>query len=91
MYRQCRHRQRRPPRLHQELTRRHEVEGRPGGFVICERWETRARLDACLDACLAVSRLRELVPRMRGLVGGSVGYGIRLLCPLCRARWSSTP
>ncbi len=87
VYRQCRHRQRRPPRLHQELTRCHVVEGGPGGFVICERGETCA----CLAACLAVSRLRELVPRMLELVGGSVGYGICLLCPLCRARWSSTP
>ncbi|MEU0769933.1 hypothetical protein ABZ480_22870, partial [Streptomyces albogriseolus] len=61
--------------------------GRPGGFVICERWETRA----CLAACLAVSRLRELVPPLLELVGGFVGYGICLLCPLCRACWSSTP
>ncbi|MDT6974654.1 antibiotic biosynthesis monooxygenase [Streptomyces cellulosae] len=55
----------------------HEVEGRPGEFVIHERWETRAHL----DAHLAAPRMRELVPRMLELIEGSVEDGIRLLRP----------
>ncbi|CAL9379161.1 putative quinol monooxygenase [Streptomyces werraensis] len=55
----------------------HEVEGRPGEFVIYERWETRAHL----DAHLAAPRMRELVPRMLELIDGSIEDGIRLLRP----------
>ncbi|MFD1833334.1 putative quinol monooxygenase [Streptomyces desertarenae] len=143
MHRQRRHRQRRPPRLHQELTRlgtgtqpvstehdteqsrnhhdrsthrlrdrrlgregeggqggrpqgvhhrrrhpsrndpgnidyeSHEVEGRPGEFVIYERRETRAHL----DAHLAAPRMRELVPQMLELIDGSIEDGIRLPRP----------
>ncbi|WP_432933042.1 putative quinol monooxygenase [Microbispora sp. CA-135349] len=55
----------------------HEVEGRPGSFVIYERWETRAHLDAHLGA----PRMRELVPQMLELIEGSIEDGIRLLRP----------
>ncbi|MEU9243483.1 putative quinol monooxygenase [Streptomyces sp. NPDC048385] len=53
----------------------HEVEGRPGEFVIYERWETRAHL----DAHLAAPRMQELVPQMLELIEGSIEDGIRLL------------
>lgn len=55
----------------------HEVEGQPGAFVIYERWESRAHLDAHLGA----PRMSELVPRMLELIDGSVEDGIRLLRP----------
>ncbi|MBM4605989.1 antibiotic biosynthesis monooxygenase, partial [Rhodococcus hoagii] len=55
----------------------HEVEGRPCEFVIYERWETRAHLDAHLDA----PRMRELIPQMLELIDGSIEDGIRLLRP----------
>ncbi|KOT38041.1 monooxygenase [Streptomyces caelestis] len=55
----------------------HEVEGRPGEFVIHERWESRAHL----DAHLAAPRMRELVPQMLELIDGSIEDGIRLLRP----------
>lgn len=47
--------------------------GRPGEFVIYERWETRAHLDA--------PRMRELFPQMLELIDGSIEDGIRLLRP----------
>ncbi|GAA3231479.1 putative quinol monooxygenase [Streptomyces thermocoprophilus] len=56
----------------------HEVEGRPGEFVIHERWETRAHL--------AAPRMRELVPQMLELIDGSIEDGIRLLRPFRPAR-----
>lgn len=55
----------------------HEVEGRPGTFVIYERWETRAHLDAHLSA----PRMAALVPEMLALIDGSIEDGIRLLRP----------
>lgn len=55
----------------------HEVEGQPGSFVIYERWETRAHLDAHLGA----PRMQELVPQMLELIEGSIEDGIRLLRP----------
>lgn len=57
----------------------HEVEGQPGTFVIYERWETRALLDAHLSA----PRMAALVPEMLELIDGSsfIEDGIRLLRP----------
>jgi quinol monooxygenase YgiN len=55
----------------------HEVEGRPGAFVIYERWENREYLDAHLSA----PRMHELVPRMLELIDGSIEDGITLLHP----------
>lgn len=55
----------------------HEVEGQPGAFVIYERWETRALLDAHLSA----PRMAALVPEMLELIDGSIEDGIRLLRP----------
>jgi quinol monooxygenase YgiN len=55
----------------------HEVDGTPGAFVIYERWQTRAHLDAHLSA----PRMRELVPQMLELIDGSVEDGISLLRP----------
>nr|WP_033276387.1 putative quinol monooxygenase [Actinospica acidiphila] len=55
----------------------HEVEGRPGEFLIYEHWESRAHL----DAHLAAPRMRELVPQMLELIEGSIEDGIRLLRP----------
>ncbi|MTD55553.1 putative quinol monooxygenase [Amycolatopsis pithecellobii] len=55
----------------------HEVDGRPGTFVIYERWENREYLDAHLGA----PRMRELVPQMLELIEGSIEDGIRLLQP----------
>lgn len=60
----------------------HEVEGQPGAFVIYERWESRAHLDAHLGA----PRMSELVPRMLELIDGSVEDGIRLIRPFRPAR-----
>ncbi|WP_203720856.1 putative quinol monooxygenase [Paractinoplanes brasiliensis] len=55
----------------------HEVEGRPGAFVIYERWENRE----CLDAHLSAPRMNELVPQMLKLIDGSIEDGISLLRP----------
>ncbi len=55
----------------------HEVEGEPGAFVIYERWESRALLDAHLSA----PRMAALVPEMLALIDGSIEDGIRLLRP----------
>lgn len=55
----------------------HEVEGRPGSFVIYERWESRAHLEAHLQA----PRMTALVPEMLELIEGSIEDGIRLLQP----------
>ncbi|BCN52143.1 hypothetical protein RE9425_05330 [Prescottella equi] len=55
----------------------YEVEGKPCVFVIYERWETRAHL----DAHLAAPRMRELIPQMLELIDGSIEDGIRLLRP----------
>ncbi|QIZ97797.1 putative quinol monooxygenase [Leifsonia sp. PS1209] len=55
----------------------HEVEGQPGSFVIYERWERRASLDAHLSA----PRMVALVPEMLELIDGSIEDGIRLLRP----------
>jgi quinol monooxygenase YgiN len=55
----------------------HEVEGRPGEFVIYERWQTREHLDAHLGA----PRMQELVPQMLELIDGSIEDGITLLRP----------
>ncbi|WP_432522839.1 putative quinol monooxygenase [Kineococcus sp. SYSU DK006] len=55
----------------------HEVEGRPGAFVIYERWESRALLDAHLGA----PRMAALVPQVLELIDGSIEDGIRLLRP----------
>ncbi|MQY19612.1 putative quinol monooxygenase [Nocardia macrotermitis] len=60
----------------------HRVEGRPGTFVIYERWESREHLDAHLGA----PRMRELVPQMLELIDGSIEDGIRLLHPFRPAR-----
>jgi quinol monooxygenase YgiN len=51
----------------------HEVEGRPDAFVIYERWENRAALDA--------PRMEKLVPQMLELIEGSIEDGITLLRP----------
>lgn len=55
----------------------HEVEGKPGSFVIYERWETKELLDAHLGA----PRMQELVPQMLELIQGSIEDGITLLRP----------
>jgi quinol monooxygenase YgiN len=55
----------------------HEVDGRPGTFVIYERWETRELLDAHLGA----PRMQALVPQMLELIEGSIEDGITLLRP----------
>ncbi|GAA0312737.1 putative quinol monooxygenase [Kineococcus aurantiacus] len=55
----------------------HEVEGQPGAFVVLERWESRAHL----EAHLAAPRMSELVPAVLELIEGSVEDGIRLLRP----------
>ena len=55
----------------------YEVEGKPCEFVIYERWESRAHL----DAHLAAPRMRELIPQMLELIDGSIEDGIRLLRP----------
>ncbi|MDI9835002.1 putative quinol monooxygenase [Streptomyces sp. KAU_LT] len=55
----------------------HEVDGRPGEFVIYERWEARTHLDAHLTA----PRMHELVPQMLELIDGTIEDGIRLLHP----------
>lgn len=55
----------------------HEVVGDPGAFVIYERWESRAHLDAHLGA----PRMTELVPQMLELIDGSVEDGMTLLRP----------
>ncbi|WP_203137316.1 putative quinol monooxygenase [Microbacterium sp. JZ31] len=55
----------------------HEVAGENGAFVIYERWETRALLDAHLTA----PRMAALVPEMLELIDGSIEDGIRLLRP----------
>lgn len=60
----------------------HEVEGQPGAFVVYERWESRAHLDAHLSA----PRMSELVPAMLELIDGSVEDGIRLVRPFRPAR-----
>jgi quinol monooxygenase YgiN len=60
----------------------HEVEGRPGEFVIYERWETREHLDAHLGA----PRMQDLVPQMLELIDGSIEDGITLLRPFRPAR-----
>jgi len=55
----------------------HEVEGKPGLFVIYERWETIEMLHAHLGA----PRMQELVPQMLELIEGSIEDGISLLRP----------
>jgi len=55
----------------------HEVDGRPGEFVIYERWETREHLTAHLSA----PRMQGLVPQMLELIDGSIEDGITLLRP----------
>lgn len=55
----------------------HEVDGRPGAFVIYERWETREHLDAHLGA----PRMQDLVPVMLDLIDGSIEEGITILRP----------
>ena len=55
----------------------HEVDGQPGAFVIYERWESRALLEAHLQA----PRMAALVPEMLELIDGSIEDGIRLLRP----------
>jgi quinol monooxygenase YgiN len=53
----------------------HEVEGKPGEFVIYERWETREHLDAHLGA----PRMQDLVPQVLELIDGSIEDGMTLL------------
>jgi quinol monooxygenase YgiN len=60
----------------------HEVDGKPGEFVIYERWETREHLDAHLGA----PRMQDLVPQMLELIDGSIDDGITLLRPFRPAR-----
>jgi quinol monooxygenase YgiN len=60
----------------------HEVEGTPGAFVILERWESRAHLEAHLGA----PRMQDLVPQMLELIDGSIEDGITLLRPFRPAR-----
>lgn len=60
----------------------HEVDGRPGEFVIYERWETREHLDAHLGA----PHMQDLVPQMLELIDGSIDDGITLLHPFRPAR-----
>ncbi|MEZ2717911.1 putative quinol monooxygenase [Niallia circulans] len=55
----------------------HEVEGKPGTFIIYERWENRDALDRHLNA----PRMQELVPKLLELMEGSIEEGIRLLQP----------
>jgi quinol monooxygenase YgiN len=55
----------------------HEVDGRPGAFLIYERWESRGHLDAHLGA----PRMKDLVPQMLELIDGSIEDGITLLRP----------
>lgn len=55
----------------------HEVDGRPGAFVIYERWESREHLDAHLGA----PRMQKLVPEMLELIEGSIEDGITILRP----------
>ena len=55
----------------------HEVDSKPGAFVIYERWETREHLDAHLSA----PRMQDLVPQMLELIDGSIEDGITLLRP----------
>src|SRR5690348_3383131 len=55
----------------------HEIVEDAGTFIIYERWENRAVLDAHLSA----PRMRELVPQMLELIDGSIEDGIRLLRP----------
>lgn len=55
----------------------HEVDGRPGAFVIYERWETREHLDSHLGA----PRMQDLVPVMLDLIDGSIEEGITILRP----------
>jgi quinol monooxygenase YgiN len=54
-----------------------EIDGKPGKFVIYERWETREHLTAHLSA----PRMQELVPQMLELIDGSIEDGITLLRP----------
>ncbi|MGV9644583.1 putative quinol monooxygenase [Streptomyces sp. NPDC003514] len=64
----------------------HEVDGRPGEFVIYERWESRTHLAAHLTA----PRMRELVPQILELIDGTIEDGIRLLRPFRPAHQSPT-
>jgi quinol monooxygenase YgiN len=56
----------------------HEIKGRPGTFVIQERWICREALEAHFTR-----RIQELVPQLLKLIDGSIKDGIRLLRP-CR-------
>ena len=60
----------------------HEVEGKPGTFIILERWETREALESHLQA----PRMRQLVPQLLELMDGTVEDGIRFLQPFRPAR-----
>ncbi len=53
----------------------HEVEGRPGRFIIYERWVSRDALEAHLGA----DRMQELVPQLLDMMEGSIEDGIRIL------------
>ncbi|WP_231887476.1 putative quinol monooxygenase [Paenibacillus jamilae] len=55
----------------------HEVEGKPGTFIIYERWEDQDALDRHLNA----PRMQKLVPQLLELMEGSIEEGIRLLKP----------
>jgi quinol monooxygenase YgiN len=55
----------------------HEVEGRPGTFIIFERWDTREAFEGHLKA----PRRQELAPRLMELLDGSSDGGVRFLRP----------
>ncbi|WP_433701176.1 putative quinol monooxygenase [Nocardiopsis sp. CA-288880] len=55
----------------------HEVEGRPGTFVVFERWDTHEAFEGHLKA----PRRRELAPRLMELLDGEADDGVRFLRP----------
>lgn len=60
----------------------HEVDDRPGSFVIYERWISRQAFEAHLRA----PRMQKLVPELLELMEGSIEAGVRLLVPFRPAR-----